>query len=170
MFAAEQNYTNMRKIKTTSAVQGYYPRKVLENYGVLQKELAKKIGVSEMSIHCFVTGNPTVKNVKRMADVIGIDMSEFFTERKTYRTVGELKETLVESGWPDAVIFVEPDYISAVVGFSVDGRVIYKYDAMADYLVKHDGMTYEEACEFIDLNVIRGLPLMGDKPPIIMSE
>lgn len=38
---------------------------------------------------------------------------------------------------------------------------------MAEYLVEEDGMTPEEAYEFIDYNTIRALPYMGDMRPEI---
>ena len=41
------------------------------------------------------------------------------------------------------------------------GHVIYSYPRMLEHLVLNDGMTYEEAAEFIDYNTIGSLPYMG---------
>ena len=50
------------------------------------------------------------------------------------------------------------------------GHVIYSYPRMLEHLVLNDGMTYEEAAEFIDYNTIGALPCMGEKAPIILNE
>ena len=39
---------------------------------------------------------------------------------------------------------------------------------MVDHLVKKDGISSEEAIEFIEYNTIRALPYAGEKCPIIM--
>ncbi|MBR6124658.1 hypothetical protein IKQ19_13870, partial [Candidatus Saccharibacteria bacterium] len=63
-----------------------------------------------------------------------------------------------------------PDYVSAVVGVSEEGRVIYSYEKMVRTLMMTDGMDYEEAVEFVDFNTIGALPTMGENAPIIMYE
>ena len=70
----------------------------------------------------------------------------------------------------DSVIFQNPDYMSAVVGVSEEGRVIYSYEKMVWALMMTDGMDYEEAVEFVDFNTIGALPTMGENAPIIMYE
>lgn len=39
---------------------------------------------------------------------------------------------------------------------------------MVEHLVETDGMTEEEAVEFIDYNTIRSLPYAGEGAPVIM--
>lgn len=85
-------------------------------------------------------------------------------------TTQELKDYLVERGYDDAVVFENPDYISAVVGTSEDGRVIYSYEKMVEHLVNEDEMEEIDAMEFIDYNTVRALPYMGEKAPIIQYE
>ena len=41
---------------------------------------------------------------------------------------------------------------------------------MVESLAKEDGMTYEDAAEFIDYNTIRALPYLGDKAPIVKMD
>ena len=53
----------------------------------------------------------------------------------------------------DVILFDEPDYADAFIGISEDGRAVYDYDLMVKSLVD-DGMTEEEAVEFIDYNII----------------
>ena len=40
-------------------------------------------------------------------------------------TLQELKEILVERDYKDAIVFENPDYLSAVIGISQNGQVIY---------------------------------------------
>ena len=65
--------------------------------------------------------------------------------------------------------FVSPSYDTAFVGVSVDGRVIYDFELMAEYLMKEEDMDYEEAVDFIHYNTIRSLPYIENSPIIIQS-
>ena len=80
----------------------------------------------------------------------------------------ELKERLVDLGYEDSIVLENPDYASAVVGVDSNGRVIYDFNLMVDHLVKKDGISSEEAIEFIEYNTIRALLYAGEKCPIIM--
>lgn len=77
------------------------------------------------------------------------------------------REILCDMGYESSVIFENPSYDSAIIGISEDERVIYDYDKMIKYLVTEDGMTIEEASDFISYNTIRSLPYV-DNHPIIM--
>jgi len=87
-----------------------------------------------------------------------------------FERIDDLKGYLAEQGLDDTVILEGPSYISAVVGISTDGRLIYSRPLMVRYLCKKDGMAELDAEEFIDFNTVRALPYMGDKAPIIMEE
>lgn len=63
-----------------------------------------------------------------------------------------------------------PDYASAFVGISEDGRAIYSYALMIESLMKEDDMNSNEAVEFVEFNTISSLPSLGEKAPIIMYE
>lgn len=79
----------------------------------------------------------------------------------------ENRDLLNEMGYEDAVILENPDYDSAIIGVSESGKVIYDYDKMVEWLMETDGMTYEEAMEFIDYNTIRALPYFINSPIIM---
>lgn len=79
------------------------------------------------------------------------------------------REELLEWGLNDAIVFDNPEYDEAIIGFDISGyRVIYDYNKMVDYLVRKEGISEEEAEDFISYNTIRSCPYMGDKAPIIM--
>lgn len=81
----------------------------------------------------------------------------------------ENREILCDMGYENAVVFENPDYDSAIIGVSTDDRVVYRYSLMVEYLVDKEGMTEEEAIDFIDYNTIRSLPYV-DGSPIVMYD
>lgn len=78
------------------------------------------------------------------------------------------REILCDMGYEDAIVFDNPSYDSAIVGVSIDGNVIYDYDEMIRCLMVEDGMSSEDAADFIDYNTIRSLPYAGDSAPIVI--
>ena len=78
------------------------------------------------------------------------------------------KERLLEYGYDDIKYLVNESYDDALVGVSEDGRAIYDYDKMVDWLVDKYNWTDEEAVEWIEYNTIRALPYFGEGAPIIM--
>lgn len=77
------------------------------------------------------------------------------------------RELLAELGYEDSIIFENPDYDNAIIGTDDNSRVVYDYDKMAECLMEEDGMSYEEAVEFIDYNTIRALPYVDNGPIVI---
>lgn len=65
----------------------------------------------------------------------------------------------------DTIYFTNPDYPSAIIGITDDGRLIYDNDKMCESLVENNGMTYEEAQEWIDYNI----GYYGNKTPIVLT-
>ena len=82
--------------------------------------------------------------------------------------IQELKDYICERGYEDAIVFENPSYTSAFIGITTDGRTVYDYELMTDYLMEKEGFSYEDAIEFIDYNTIRALPYMGPNAPVII--
>lgn len=78
------------------------------------------------------------------------------------------RKLLADMGYEDTIVFENPAYETAIIGISYDDRAIYDLDLMIDYLVKNDGMTEEEALEFIDYNTVRACDYI-EGAPIIMT-
>lgn len=79
------------------------------------------------------------------------------------------RDILVEIGLEDSVVFENPDYDSAIIGYDENSqRIIYDYEKMVEHLMDEDGMTYEEAVEFIDYNTAPACPYMSSNSPIIL--
>ena len=79
-----------------------------------------------------------------------------------------LADRLLDAGCECAPYFVNPDYEDAVIGVTHDGRVVYDYDKMVEYLMNKEGWSDIDVIEWIDYNVIRSIPYMGSDAPIIM--
>lgn len=78
------------------------------------------------------------------------------------------KDTLMDQGFENFIIFENPDYDSAIIGITENNQVVYDYEKMIEHLMQEDDMDYEEAADFISYNTIRSLPYAGEGAPIIM--
>lgn len=78
-------------------------------------------------------------------------------------------ERLTEAGYEDVLIFENPSYDDALVGVTEDNRAVYDFEKMVDWLCEQDGLSREEAVEFIEFNTIRALPYYDDAPVVLYS-
>jgi len=145
-------------------------------HNVSQEKLALETGIGRRYMSDIENGrrNVSLEIIEKIATYFEMSASELVKRIETADcpplTLNGLKDILCECGYEDAVVLENPDYLSAVIGVSDDGRVIYDYDKMARCLMETDGMDYEEATEFIDFNTIGALPYMGEKRPIILNK
>ena len=78
------------------------------------------------------------------------------------------RDRLVEMGLEEAVVFENPGYDSAIIGYDANSeRVVYDYDKMDEHLMD-EGRDCDDAVEFIEYNTIRACPYMGERAPIVM--
>lgn len=80
----------------------------------------------------------------------------------------EIIKFIEEAGHEDVVIFTDFDYKDAFLGLTHDGRAVYDYDLMVQYLVDTEEMTSDDAIEWIEYNTIRSLPYAGPKAPVVL--
>jgi hypothetical protein len=76
----------------------------------------------------------------------------------------EVRERLDEG----TLVFDNPAYDESIIGKTFDGRAIYDIDKMSDELASDDGISLEEAADFIGYNAIRSLPYAGEKAPVVV--
>ena len=144
--------------------------------GVSQEKLALETGIGRRYMSDIENGrrNVSLEIIERIANYFELSASDLIKkiEQVEYPplTMKELKDFLGERGFKDAVVLESPDYLSAIVGVSDDGRVIYDYEKMAQCLMETEGMDYEEAMEFVNFNTLGAVPYMGDKRPIILNK
>lgn len=136
--------------------------------GLSQERLAIEAAVDRRYLSDLENGkrNPSVEVVARLAGYFGLSPAQFF-ELTAPLSLSDVKDRLCEAGADDAVVFESPDYATAFIGVSHDGRAVYAFDAMVASLIA-EGMQPDEAIEFIDYNTLRALPYMDDKAPVIV--
>lgn len=69
-------------------------------------------------------------------------------------TEQEVKDYICDMGYEDTIVIDGEAYADAFIGITSNGIAIYDYEMMVEGLMKHDGMTEEEAMEWIDYNII----------------
>ena len=83
--------------------------------------------------------------------------------------MSERRDLLIELGLEDSIVFENPDFDSAIIGYdAVNHRVIYDFEKMVEHLINKDGMEYEEALEFVEYNTLRAIPYMDENAPIVL--
>ena len=75
-------------------------------------------------------------------------------------------EKLSENDDDNVIILTNPDYDAALIGVSTDNRAVYDYSKMLECRCA-DGMTDDEAVEFIEYNTVRAIAYAGPAGPII---
>lgn len=83
--------------------------------------------------------------------------------------MSELREYIAELS-PEALVFDNPSFDSAIIGISCEGAVIYSLDLMCEEFARVNECDYMEALEYIEYNTIRAVPYAsGGIKPIIMD-
>ncbi|MBO5917249.1 MAG: hypothetical protein J6Q14_00575 [Oscillospiraceae bacterium] len=77
-------------------------------------------------------------------------------------------EKIEAAGLDDVIIFENYSYDDALIGVTEEGRAVYDYDKMVDWLVRETGWDLEQATEWIEYNTIGALPNAGPLGPVIM--
>lgn len=70
-------------------------------------------------------------------------------------------------GFEDAILFENPDYNTAIIGVSNYGRVVYSYNLMVEYLMCVEGMTEEDAVDFICYDTLGTLGNVENAPIVV---
>lgn len=139
--------------------------------GISQERLAIEAGVDRRYLSDLENNkrNPSLEIISRLAHYFGLSLAQFFMLAESRLTLQELKDALCDAGCEDAIVFENPDYAKALVGHTHDYRAVYSYTSMIACLME-EGMSYEDAAEFIDYNTIRAIPYMGPTAPVILFD
>lgn len=79
----------------------------------------------------------------------------------------EVRELIAEMGYHDSMVYDNPNYDSAIIGVSDDGRVVYDYDMMIQSLMSEDGISAEDAADFVSYNSIRAASYIPNGPIVM---
>ena len=74
----------------------------------------------------------------------------------------------LSENYPEAVLLEGLN--DGIVGVDTDGHVVYSYNKCCELIMKSNGISMEEAREWVDFNTIRAIPYMGDNKPIMMYD
>lgn len=58
-------------------------KEILKDKGMLYKELAERIGISDIALRASLSRNPTIGTLQRVADALGVPVTELFVPTPT---------------------------------------------------------------------------------------
>jgi DNA-binding Xre family transcriptional regulator len=58
-------------------------KEILKDKGMLYKELAERIGISDIALRASLSRNPTLGTLQRVADALGVPVTELFVPTPT---------------------------------------------------------------------------------------
>lgn len=104
--------------------------------------------------------------------LVAIVIRVFYTykQRKKKGSDCTLESLLISNDLYGTPYFDEPDFRTAILGHTEDGRIVYSYSKMVEWYMEQNDVDYETSAEYIDYNTIRTIPYMGDKSPIIVYD
>lgn len=70
---------------------------------------------------------------------------------------------------PEAVYFVNSNFEDALIGYTEEGRPVYDYWKMVDWLKNEEEISTDDAIDWIEYDVKRVLPYTGEYGPIIVE-
>ena len=79
-----------------------------------------------------------------------------------------VEEKLLEYGQEGTKYLTNFSYDDAFIGVTTDGRAVYDFDLMIQWLMENEEMDEFEAVEWIEYNTLRALPYMGEDAPIVI--
>ena len=79
------------------------------------------------------------------------------------------EERLLENGYDGVKYLTDFSYDSALIAVTEDGRAVYDFELMVQWLEDTQHWSYEDAVDWISYNTIRALPYMGEDGPIIIN-
>lgn len=68
----------------------------------------------------------------------------------------------------DAIVFNNPSFDNSIIGYTTDGRAVYDYEKMVEELMNDDGVSEQEAIDWIEYNTIRVIPYAGEMAPVVI--
>jgi len=70
----------LRRTKQILYVMDLRIKDICKQKGLLQKELAEKVGVTDIALRASLKGNPTVGTLEKVANALNVEVWELFTK------------------------------------------------------------------------------------------
>lgn len=147
-----------------------------KEHGISQEELALNASIGRRYMSDIENGkrNLSLDILERLAKYFKISLSQLFAKAEAIdskkHTLDDIKEWLCERECEESKVLENPDYLSAILGVTEDGQVVYSYADMIQDLMETEGMEYSDAVDQVEYNTIRAIPYMGEKAPIIIFD
>ena len=79
----------------------------------------------------------------------------------------KLRDNEIEDG---VMIIDDKAFRESLIAVTDDNRAVYDFDLMVQEFASEHELTEEEAVEYIENNIVRFLPAMGEKAPIVIFQ
>lgn len=79
MFLLPLSQTNKQILK----IMELRIKELLKEKGIMHKELAEKLGVTDIALRASLKGNPTIGTLEKVANVLGVSVPELFAPQPT---------------------------------------------------------------------------------------
>ena len=56
-------------------------KEVCKEKGIFQKDLADKLGITDIALRASLKGNPTIGTLEKVANALGVDITELFKQK-----------------------------------------------------------------------------------------
>lgn len=70
----------------------------------------------------------------------------------------------------EVLILDDPAYDKSIIELTEDGRLVYDFDKMVKEFAEDEQCDELDAIEWLKYNILRALPYMGKRAPIIITE
>ena len=77
------------------------------------------------------------------------------------------KEKLEDNGYEDIIIIDEDSFRESCIGVTGDDRAVYDYSKMIEEYSKAHNISWDDAMDYIEYNIIRALSYYGAKAPVV---
>lgn len=77
------------------------------------------------------------------------------------------KDLILENGYEDVLVYDNPSFEGALIGITTKNKAVYDYDLMVESLMKDEGMSEEDAHDFISYDTDNAY--FGNNTPIIVN-
>lgn len=79
------------------------------------------------------------------------------------------EKRLLEDGYEEVKYLTDYSYDSALIGVTTEGRAVYDYELMIEWLMEREGWSYEDAEEWVNYNTLNAIAGFGDDAPIVIN-
>lgn len=66
-------------------------KEIAKAKGITMQEIAEKIGISPVNLSASLNGNPTLNRLQEVADILEVDIADFFSRENTEDIHGYLE-------------------------------------------------------------------------------